>query len=125
MSDSDVKIPLFGDITDISSTITISKNSFFNIYHYGDKQAINVSFSDSDGSFETPKETKIFKVKKREITVYFYETQHGIGYTSGPFFEAIIPIIYGKKDRYIRYFTRGISEDEFKKLISNIEFNNN
>ncbi len=125
LSDSDVKIPLFGDITDIASMITMSKNSFFNLYHYRDKQAIRVSFSDIDGGFEIQEDVKVFKFTKQGITAYFYEDQHGIGYAPGPFFEEIIPIIYGNKDRYIRYFTRGISEDDFKTLISNIEFNEN
>ena len=125
LSDSDVKIPLFSDMTGISSAITNGKNSFFNVYHYGEKQAINIGFSDADGGFDAPEDAKVFKFTKQGITAYFYEDQHGIGYAQGSFFEAIIPITYGKKNRYIRYFTRGISEDDFKTLISNIEFNEN
>jgi len=124
--DNDIKIPLFGDISAIGSPITMGKNSFQNVYYYGETESISVSFFDEDFSFDLLQESnKIFLFKNGDISAYFYESGNSKGHPQEPLFEVIIPTTRGDKDRFIKYATKGIPEEEFKALLSKLELNTN
>lgn len=124
--DLDLKIPLLADISRIGSPVTTGTNSFQNVYYYGGKYSISVSFYDEELShdYDLLNQSKQIKMLKNgNIKAFFYESDNSKGHPLEPIFEAIIPINYGDKKRFITYRTRGIEKDYFTTLLSHLEEN--
>jgi len=124
--ESGIKVPIFADISNIGAAVTKPKNSFHSVYYYGDTQSISVSFNDVDADINLLSQSEKISLSKSDgINAFFYEARNSKKHPQEPLFEAIIPTTRGDKNRFIMYATKGISEEEFKTLLSKLELDKN
>jgi len=124
--DLDLRIPLLADISHIGSPVTTGNNSFHHIYYYGEKYSISVSFYDEalNHNYDLLNESnEIYMLQNGIFTTFLYESANSADHPRGPIFEAIIPVDYGHKKRFITYKTRGLSKTKLINLLSQLKEN--
>ncbi|MGH1440195.1 MAG: hypothetical protein ACRBBR_08810 [Cellvibrionaceae bacterium] len=124
--DLNLRIPLLANISHIGSPVTTGKNSFQNIYYYGEEHSISVSFYDEALNHDynlLNESNEIYMIQNGIFTAFLYESANSADHPLGPIFKAIIPVDYGYKKRFITYKTRGLSKIKFINLLSQLKEN--